>query len=806
MKRPLGFVALLYGGGLVLAELFQPPLLFLFSLSFLVAFAALRFTQARTSLLCGLILLAGWTHLTCRTAVISPHDLRTLLGQSAEDIVVRGKLAETPSERIYVRNDTESSRTLAELSLIAIQREGTWQPAHGKVIVVTPGTLPVQFFGGQEVKVSGVIAPPRPPLAEGLFDYRTYLRRQGIYYELKTASARDWTLISADRTPPLSDRFLLWAKATMARGLPTEDKPLRLLWAMTLGSKNVLTREAYDPFVESGTMHIFAISGLHIALIAGILVSLLRVLRVPRSGCGAVVIPLIWFYTAATGWQPSAVRSTLMMSLIIAGWSLKRPTDLLNSLSAAALIILLCDPQQLFQASFQLSFFVVLSIALLLPPLEKLRDRLLRHDPLLPVELIPRWQKWLGQPLRWLATSLATSIAAWLGAWPLTVYYFHLFSPVTLLANLFIVPLSGLALASNLGSLVCGSWFPLATELFNHGAWFLMAVMMKTSELSIQLPGAFFYAPPPTLPDLIFYYALLVAVLSGFVLAANRRRWTVAALTGVTIFYGWRWQEARSTTDLTVIPLNGGSALFCDGPGRGNDLLVDCGNASAVEFVMKPFLQAQGLNRLPRLALTHGDARAMGGTEMLRALMPVEKIVTSSARFRSPVYRQIIRSLEETSGPWQKVSAGHELGHWTVLHPAPTNSFPLADDNALVLRGEISGTSILVLSDLARSGQEFLLEKQAVNLRSDIVIAGLPEKGEPLCDALLDAIQPKLIVIADSEFPASRRASPALRERLRQREIPVLYTREMGAAKITFRRNAWQCRTADGFEMKWRDK
>src|SRR6185503_685950 len=115
--------------------------------------------------------------------------------------------------------------------------------------------------------------------------------------------------------------------------------------------------------------------------------------------CGVVVIPLIWFYTAATGWQPSAIRSTVMMTVIIGGWALKRPSDLLNSLAAAAFIILLWDPQQLFGASFQLSFFVVLSIALLMPPLELVRDRLLQTDPLLPEPLVPRWRQRLRVPL-----------------------------------------------------------------------------------------------------------------------------------------------------------------------------------------------------------------------------------------------------------------------------------------------------------------------------------------------------------------------------------------------------------------------
>ncbi|MFO1501563.1 MAG: ComEC/Rec2 family competence protein [Verrucomicrobiota bacterium] len=158
---------------------------------------------------------------------------------------------------------------------------------------------------------------------------------------------------------------------------------------------------------------------LHIALIAGILVSVLRVLRVPRAAAGFIVIPLIWFYTAATGWQASAIRSTIMMTVVIAGWALERPSDLINSLAATGLIILIWQPTQLFQASFQLSFFVVLSIALIVPPLEKVRQKLLAPDPLLPPELRPRWKRWLDWPIRVVTTSLATSVAAWLGSMPL---------------------------------------------------------------------------------------------------------------------------------------------------------------------------------------------------------------------------------------------------------------------------------------------------------------------------------------------------------------------------------------------------
>src|SRR5208283_3541326 len=190
------------------------------------------------------------------------------------------------------------------------------------------------------------------------------------------------------------------------------------------------------------------------------------------------------------------------------GWALKRPGDLINSLAAAAFIILLWEPRQLFEASFQLSFFVVLVIALMLPPLNKISDRLWQSDPLLPAELLPRWRHALIATLRMLSRYFALSFAAWVGSIPLAARYFHLFSPVSTPANIVAVPLGTLALMSNLGALICGTWLPWLTALFNHSAWFFMVAMTWVSEMSTKIPGAFFYVPEPSWLDIGVYYAV----------------------------------------------------------------------------------------------------------------------------------------------------------------------------------------------------------------------------------------------------------------------------------------------------------
>lgn len=830
MKRPVLMVALMFAGGIVLADAapFSPPVFALLGVSGVLALLALSWARGRPVLVWVLLVAAGATNLARNKAVLSPHDLRIVADDQPVIVTLRGALSETPYHRIYEHKEEETWRTLAEIEVTDIRTgNGAWRPASGRIAASTPGVLPQDFFGGQRVEVDGVLRPPPEPVAEGVFDYRKFLRRQSVYFQVQVSSTNDWRLASdtariAARPP--ADRFADWAKAALARGLPVEDEPLRLLWAMTLGWKTALTGEVSEPFMRSGTMHIFAISGLHIALIAGLLVVLLQVWRVPRGWCGWVVIPLIWFYTGVTGWQASAIRSTIMMSVIIAGWALRRPGDLINSLAAAAFIILVWDPQQLFQAGFQLSFLVVFSLALFVAIFESLHVTLLTPDPnrpapaihriirkipilpvifpdpLLPEELRSRGQRWLGVPLRWFFHAATTSLAAWLGSIPLIAYYFHLITPVGLLANLVIVPLSSVALACNMASLVVSALVPAAAELFNHAAWFFMWLMVRLSEWAAQTPGGCFHIAAPSLAGFALYYALLASLLAGWLFRPKLRLWVGGGLAILALLCFVEWQMGRASARLTILPLNGGEAVYFRPPRSSENLLIDCGNESSAGFVLKPFLRAQGVNRLAKLLLTHGDINSVGGTRLIAERFPPRKILFSQVSFRSGAYREMVDHFSKTPGLTQIIHRGDHSGSWTVLHPDGSDRFSQADDNAVVLHGDIEGVRVLLLSDLGKPGQNALMNR-APDLRADIVISGLPNQSEPLADALLDALQPQLIVIADSEHPASQRASPKLRERLAARNAHVLCTRETGAISLTFAEGRWTARPMNGSEV-----
>ncbi len=795
MKRPLITVALCYGAGALLGHFVEAPLLATLLVALVLVAAALSFRVLRPILLPFVLLLFGWSNLTLRTALVSPNDLRTLVGEDAKIFKLRARLAEMPSLRVVSHDDIESAHTLAELSVTEAQSpDGDWRPAFGRIMSRTSGSLDSTFHAGRSVELTGVAVRPPLPIAPGVFDYRRHLLLRGIHYEFKVDSSTHWKVLGNPTSLPLDVRFRSWAQKILARGLPEADPSLRLQWAMLLGWQTALTAEVSEPFMRSGTMHIFAISGLHIALIAGIFLALFRALAIPRSVCGAIVIPVIWFYTAATGWQASAIRSTIMMTIIILGWSLKRPTDLLNSLAAAALIILVWQPEQLFQASFQLSFFVVLSIALLLPPIEQLRNRLFQLDPLLPYELRPLWQRTTFRGGRLLWRGFATSLAAFLGSVPLIAYYFHLFTPGSLVANLVVVPVSSLALMSGLGAIVTGDFLPPLTEWFNNSGWLWMRLMVWLSEKSADLPLAWFHVSGPGAAAFALYYGLLLAGCAGW-FTHRYLRW-VTLLSAVMLATAWAvdWSRHRMWHRLTALPLSGGHAVYVQ-PRDGGDWLLDCGSRRAMDFTLKPYLQAQGLNRLDHFLLTQGTARQIGGAQSLNELFPIRKTYSSPLASRSSPYREALADLEMTSKLQKCATNGFRFPPWTILHPGTSDRPSVAEDESVVALGDFDGVRVLLTSGLGKRGQNAFCMRHS-DQRADIVISGLPTSGEPLADEWLEMLRPRLIVIVDSELPPTRRAGKGLRHRLQRHADTVLFTREAGAVSLAIRGGEWQVETA----------
>ena len=196
------------------------------------------------------------------------------------------------------------------------------------------------------------------------------------------------------------------------------------LRAILLGDRSELPKKLNESFRNSGTMHILAISGLNVALLAAAFLYLFKLLRLKREVYYILTMLFFVFLMLLTGSSPSVVRATIMCIVFLTGLLLGRPVDAYNSLGTAAFFILAINPKEIFNVGFQLSFIAVLSMVYFTPRLMRLAKK--------------GWNFYIR---RYLLEPLAVSISATLGTFPFILYYFRMGAPIAIISNILIVPL-----------------------------------------------------------------------------------------------------------------------------------------------------------------------------------------------------------------------------------------------------------------------------------------------------------------------------------------------------------------------------
>src|SRR6185503_15259510 len=148
------------------------------------------------------------------------------------------------------------------------------------------------------------------------------------------------------------------------------------------------------------------------------------------------------------------------------------------------------------------------------------------------------------------------------------------------------------------------AWLPIVASFFNYFGWLFMKWILATSIWFAHWPGAHFNWEAPTLFTILAFYTIFIAVATKWLFTTERRKCKFTALAVIAFAWCGQWFHFHSQTNLTVLPLNGGSAVYFNAPDSRNDVLIDCGNDDSAQLVTKPYLQAQGVNSLPRAALT----------------------------------------------------------------------------------------------------------------------------------------------------------------------------------------------------------
>lgn len=331
--------------------------------------------------------------------------------------------------------------------------------------------------------------------------------------------------------------------AILGEGIASKRPALAgLLRAMMLGATHDLNEEQHQLFLQSGTMHLFAISGLNIGVIAGALQTLLLLMRLPAWTRFVIGATLLWLFVDITGASPSAVRAFAMAVFLQAAFVLRRPANVLASLLLSALGVLLISPLQLFGASFLMSYTIVAALLVLGLPLGEAWSSAWSPWRDLPKPVWRWWQHWIDAGWRAFTSAIAIGIATTLVSLLTGIQFFGLLTPGSLAANLFLIPAAMVATLGGFASLLCGllTW-DSGAALCNHAAALLLWLIESVVRISVTVPGAFL--PARFRADWIGDAALIALLASLFAGYAARWRspggwWPPFGIVALVLLFG----------------------------------------------------------------------------------------------------------------------------------------------------------------------------------------------------------------------------------------------------------------------------
>ena len=747
-RQPFVGLALTAGFGIILAD-FLPLSQFALGATAIVLGLCALLAVYRPSLIAGYAIIGICFFLlhSFRTTDTAGRRLAAQLGDRPRAVGVTGSVSSEP------KTGPGGFSTFL-LKLNSIEFEGKNQTSNATWFVRWRGAP--EF--GDEFKLFGMAEPIEPPRNPGQFDMRSYLARHDVFRGLFVRYEEDGQLVRHGGGNPIlraAQRSRAWLQKALCRGLERAPDVQNFISGIALGLRRQTPEDIEEPFQQTGTLHLFAVAGLHVGIFAELLWIFAMFARLSRKWAAALIIPALFFYAAVTGLHVSSLRAAVMASILLGGIFFERKVFLLNSLAAAAFFLLCWDTNELFSAGFQLSFAVVGAIVLLADPLFGFLQHWGAPDPFLPRSLLRGPRYFLHLCFEWVCRGASVSLAAWIGSLPLILWYFHLVSSISLLANLVVVPIAFFILAIALLSILSAPLLPALSVIFNNATWFLAKLVLGIVHLFAQIPGGHFYVEHP------------------------------------------HWPES-SVAKITVLDAGAGATVHLRA--RGRNWLFDCGSERDYELVLREYLHAAGVNRLRGLLLTHGDSLHIGGAVPLLHDFSLSRLIDNPAPDRSSVHQRLRRLFQEGGIKPDNFVLGDSFQlsrNLTANVFYPPWVFPAgkSDDQAYVIQLLVApAASILFMSDSGLKAEN-ALRHSGKDLRSDIMIKGQHYSGLSGSPEFLDLVQPKLIIATSRDFPDHERITDEWAAQVRARGIKLFRQDETGAVTLHFGPQGWEARS-----------
>jgi len=550
------------------------------------------------------------SHFAQRYVETGPHHLARILTESAS-YRVYGRVADWP--------DLRDDRTEIVIALDSLASDRIRRVEGNLLLKVSDTTTALQR--GDHVEFTGYIIPVAARRAADRFDYHHYLNLKGVYGVVYLSSVLD---IRVRQSGPYGVRHAVdWLRNRITSSLKRNLAPIQaaLAGGFLIGETRGIPKTVYNMFRDSGTLHLLAVSGSNVALVLLFTAGVLRPFKLSRTKRYLLLLLCIIVFAELSYEEPSVIRASVMAGLVIIAGLMQRRYDLNNIIAAAAVIILLVNPAQLYDVGFQLSFVTAWCLIFAVPRVLQTVTAYQR-----------RW--WY----RWLAFPFLVSLVAQLASAPVIAFHFGRIPAISVLANLVIVPLVSLAVIAILVMLLTDLIWPLAglavgslvNDLLAAVVWCLQ--LMGGENMPVITTGRWLTGPVGIWMVLLAYGVLLAGVLS--LRRRPARKYVVVGMLLIcSLFLVQRHLElnaqANTTVELRSVP--GGVAGLIDHSGdippdlvltglRRRDYQID-------ETILQPWLEVRGVTRLGRVFLLSSDYGALDDVLRLGAVGCADSIL-----------------------------------------------------------------------------------------------------------------------------------------------------------------------------------
>lgn len=549
--------------------------------------------------------------------------------------------------------------------------------------------------------------------------------------------------------------------------------------ALLLGRRERVDPELRDRFARSGLVHLLAISGSHVGLLAGMVILLGTFARLSRRRLAWVTLVSLAVYLAMIGAPASAVRSGIMLALGLVATVMQRPSAAAPIVAATALVILAIEPMAALDPGFQLSFAGVLGLV---------------GGRVLLLGLVPKaWRE--GTVVGPISTALVVSASAFVATAPITAHHFAQIAPVAVPANVVAVPLMAVVLAGVVGAVVLAPLaFPVA-RLVADGAGAGLDLLSWTAAVAADLPYGHLSVTRPVWWVWLLTGGVLLLVLDA---AARMRKpvrlllscgAAVVALLILPLLAGL----GRSELEVHFIDVGQGDAVAIRTP-AGRWLLIDAGPRSQTYDAgarrVLPFLRAHGARRLEALVLTHPDLDHIGGALAVLRGMPVGKVIEPGLPVGKQSYLEILREIEARSLGWHEARSGRVLTldgvRLEFLWPLEEalDGAEEANQISAVTLLKFFDFSLLLTGDVDESVEHQLVTRHGGGLRAQVLKAGHHGSASSTSAALLNAVQPELVVISVGRRNRYGHPAPDVLRRLDEGGIRIARTDREGSVTL----------------------